>query len=133
MAKNIGKKRIDILENPYLTPIIFNLNENIKITDLALKLNKAQSTISLQLQTLLKEEYVLKEDNKYQVNHDKIVEEFFKYCNGEYEFYQIRMLQACMKSKQFKTINEVFKYVIDFGKYYEKWKSIESEVENAKS
>lgn len=83
MVKNVGKKKLDTLDNYSITPILMCLyKEDDNSNGIASKLNKSQSTIYTHLKNLEDEMFVIKSDKKqnaYSLNKSKILEEFFNF------------------------------------------------------
>jgi hypothetical protein len=85
MVKNLGKKRIETIKNPYLCPILLNLAKGPSTcSNLAKDIGKPASTIFVQLKDLVHEDenYVIKINNNYELNYSKLIKDFVSYYNN---------------------------------------------------
>lgn len=126
----VGKRRIETLKNQISYEIILNLSVSANNSNgLSTIINRSQGAIYSQLIKLAEEKYIIPSDvkkNAYQVNYIKLIEEYNNFCNNTCSEKEIDMIKTCMKSKEFKTIQEIFDFVKTYTDYHTKYKIIEN-------
>lgn len=133
----MARKPQDIIKNPYIASIIFELTkEEDNSSGISKKIGKAQSTIFEHLINLEKEKYILKSNTKrgaYIVNLSKINERFLQYiedyldskvpneliCNKYLNFFLKEIILNYSKNIDINSISELFPRSLEILKKFD--------------